>query len=282
MLLRKVLIATDFSPPAKRLFECIDELKIMGLEELILVYVINIRLGEGLSTTQQREGEEKLREFEKALKAKGFKVELHTPIGFPASEIASIAKNREVDLILIGSKGKGMMKEAFLGSTTFDVIRLTETPVMIEKYYKNENNEYINVCINKFAKVLIPIDFSLCSRIIIDKAKKLSDVTQEIVLVSIVEEGESQAEIEEIKADYKELLEDIAKEFNKLGISTKIVVEEGIPSQQIVGIAEEEKVTSILMSTRGKGFIKTLLLGSTSDAVARISKRAVILVPCNK
>lgn len=280
MLMKKVLIATDFSPPAKRLFNCIEELKVMGLEELVLVHVVNIRLGEGISTTLQQESEKKLRELELAMKAKGFRVKVHTPIGFPASEIVNIAKLQEVDLILIGSKGKGMFKEVFLGSTTFDVIRMAETSVMIEKYYKDENNEYINVCINKFGKILLPIDFSDCSRIIIDKVKRLSNVTQEIVLLTIVEEGESQEEIEAKKSYYKGLLEEIAFEINGLGINTKIIVKEGIPSQQIVGIADEEKVTSIVMGTRGKGLIKTLLLGSTSDAVARISKRPVILIPC--
>ena len=280
MLMKKVLVATDFSPPAQRLMNCLDELIEMGLEEIILVHVVDIRLGEGISVDLKRESEDRLMEVEMLLSSKNILVKKYSPIGFAASEIVNIAKLEEVSLILIGSKGKGVLKEVFLGSTTFDVIRLTEVPVLIEKYIKDESNEYINVCVNKFQKVLLPIDFSDCSNVIIEKAKNLSSITKEIVLLTIVEQGESFQEIQEAKENYQKLLNGIAVEFNELGIETKVLIKEGIPSQLIVAIAEEEQVTSILMGTRGKGLIKALLLGSTSDAVARISKRPVILIPC--
>ena len=280
MLMKKVLISTDFSPPAQKLFNCIEEFKAMGLEEIVLVHVVDIRLGEGLSVSLKHEAEDKLKDIETNLTEIGFKVKLYTPIGFAASEIINIAKQEKVDLILIGSKGKGVIKKVFIGSTTFDVIRLTETPVLIEKYTRDEENQYINVCINKFQKVLLPIDFSDCSHIIVDEAKKLAGITKEIVLLTVIEQGESQQEIDESKEEYKKLMVEIADQFKELGIEAKLLVEEGIPSQRIVEIAEDEMVNSIIMGTRGKGIIKTLLLGSTSDAVARLSKRPVVLIPC--
>lgn len=280
MFMKKLLIATDFSPPAQRLLNCIDEFRIMGLEEVVLVHVVDIRLGEGLSISLKHEGEEKLKEIEGVLKNKGINTKQYTPIGFAASEIVNIARQEEVSLILIGSKGKGVIKEVFLGSTTFDVIRLAETPVLIEKYIKNEENQYVNACASKFNKVLLPIDFSDCSELIIEEAKGLAGIAKEIVLLTVVEQGESQQEIEDSKDEYNRLLTEIAEEFEKLGIAAKIRIEEGIPSQKIVAAADAEKVGSILMGTRGRGIIKSLLLGSTSDAVARLSKRPVLLIPC--
>ncbi len=280
MLMKKLLIATDFSPPAQKLLNCIDEFRTMGLEEIVLVHVVDIRLGEGLSISLKQEAEERLKQVEDTLKNKGFRTKLFTPIGFAASEIVNIARQEEVSLILIGSKGKGVIKEVFLGSTTFDVIRLAETPVLIEKYIKNEEDQYVNVCISKFDRVLLPIDFSDCSELIIERAKALSGTTKEIVLLTVVEQGESQQEIEASKQEYQRLMAEIAQPLEKLGITVKVRIEEGTPSQKIVATAEAEEVGSILMGTRGRGIIKALLLGSTSDAVARISKRPVLLIPC--
>ncbi|WP_026476936.1 universal stress protein [Alkaliphilus transvaalensis] len=281
MIMKKVLIATDFSPAAEELLNCISELKAMGMEEAVLVHVVDIRLGEEASIPRQQLSLEKLKETAEKLHGFGVKTKSYTPIGFAATEIVQIAKAEEVSLILIGSKGKSIVKEVFLGSTTFDVIRLTDVPVLVEKYCKGESSECVSVCINKFQKVLLPIDFSECSRSILEKVKAMAGVVQEVILLTVVEQGESDKQVEEAQTGYTEYLMEVAEELRQLGISTKVVVEVGIPSVCINKWAEAEQVTSIIMGTRGKGLIKSLLLGSTSDAVARTAKRPVVLIPCN-
>ncbi|WP_243136871.1 universal stress protein [Alkaliphilus serpentinus] len=279
--MKKVLIATDFSPAAEALLNCIDEFKRMGLEEAILVHVIDIRFGEETIIDLQLEAIKKLESIGKKLEAYGIKTKKYTPVGFAATEIVQIARTEEASLILIGSKGKSVLKEVFLGSTTFDVIRLADVPVLVEKYNKHQGHVK-NVCINKFQKILIPMDFSDYSTAIIEKVMTISpNIIEEIILLSVVEQGETLEEIEDAKKQYRELLEEIAGEFRDFGIRVKVEAREGIPSVAITELANEEEVTSIVMGTRGRGLIKALLLGSTSDAVARISKRPVILIPVN-
>ncbi|SCZ12062.1 universal stress protein [Alkaliphilus peptidifermentans] len=281
MLMKKVLIATDFSPAAQKLFNCIEELKNMGLEEAVIVHVVDIRIGEGSTSALQSNGEERLNEIVTKLEGYGIHTKTYTPIGFAATEIVQIAKAEEVSLILIGSRGKSAIKEIFLGSTTFDVIRLTDVPVLVEKY-KKEKEEIENVCINKFQKILLPIDFSDCSSLITQKIMTLPPGVEEVILLSVVDHGESNDELERKKIQYKERLQKIADEFTINGINSRIEVVDGIPSKVITEVADRELVTAIAMGTRGRGLIKALLLGSTSDAVARISSRPVLLIPCNK
>ncbi|KAB3540971.1 universal stress protein [Alkaliphilus pronyensis] len=282
MLMKKVLIATDFSPAADRLLNCIDELKEMGLEEAVIVHVIDIRLGEESSPSLQMSNDKKLKDITDRLEAHSINCKVYTPLGFAATEIVQIAKIEEVSIILIGSRGRSVIKEIFIGSTTFDVIRLSDVPVLIEKYKKDKENQLINVCINKFEKILLPIDFSNCSSFIINEILESSLLIKEIILLSVVEEGESKKELDIKKAQYREKLQEFAEGFEKKGISAKTEVLHGIPSKAITKTAEKELVTSIIMGTRGRGLIKSLLLGSTSDAVARTATRPVILIPCNK
>ncbi len=53
----------------------------------------------------------------------------------------------------------GIMKRLFLGSTVFDLVRISDLPVMVKKYVKREG-KIVNASTNKFLKALIACDFS--------------------------------------------------------------------------------------------------------------------------
>ncbi|SDY59241.1 universal stress protein [Tindallia californiensis] len=283
MLVRKVVIAMDFSPASSKLLNCVQELVDNGLEEVVLVHVIDLRIGEDRSIVSiQKETEEKLQAVAEELKKKNITTKISVLGGFAASEIAHIAEKEEASMILIGSIGKSILREIFLGSTTFDLIRMTTTPVLIEKYRKDEDEELQNICISKFQKVVVPVDFSKCSQLVLDEIKEMKSGIDEMILMSVAEHGETREEVERILEDYRKKLEEIAEDFRSLGITVKIKVDVGLPSKLITTTAEQENATLVVMATRGAGLLKSLLLGSTSDAVSRHSKRPVLLIPCGK
>lgn len=283
MLVKKVVIAMDFSPASSRLLNCIQELRDNGLEEVVLVHVIDLRIGEDRSIVSiQKETEEKLQAIATDLKEKGVAAKISVLGGFAASEIAHVAEKEKASMILIGSIGKTILREIFLGSTTFDLIRMTTTPVLIEKYRKDEDEKLQNVCISKFEKIVVPVDFSRCSQVVLDEIKQIKGGIREIILIAVAEHGETREEVERILEDYKEKLEEIAESYRQMGIIVQVKVGVGLPSKIITTTAEQENATLIVMATRGAGLLKSLLLGSTSDAVSRHSKRPVLLIPCGK
>ena len=282
MLVKKVVIAVDFSPASAKLLNCIEELVEKGLEEVILVHVIDLRIGEERSIVAvQQETENKLKEMADDLRKRGVKARVNVLGGFAASEIAHVAEKEQASLILIGSIGKSILREIFLGSTTFDLIRMTTTPVLIEKYRKDEEDHLQNVCISKFDKIVVPLDFSRCSQQVLDEIGQMKGIS-EIILMAVAEHGETKEEVERILEDYNARLEEIAAGFRAKGISVKVKTGVGLPSKLITTTAEDENATLIVMATRGAGLLKSLLLGSTSDAVSRHSKRPVLLIPCGK
>jgi len=282
MLVKKVVIAVDFSPASNKLLNCVGELVDKGLEEVILVHVIDLRIGEERSIVAvQQETETRLKETADELKKMGIKARVNVLGGFAASEIAHVAEKEQASLILIGSIGKSILREIFLGSTTFDLIRMTTTPVLIEKYRKDAEDHLQNVCMSKFDKIVVPIDFSRCSQLVLDEISQMKGI-QEIILLSVAEHGETREEVERILEDYKKQLEEIAQGFREKGIEVKVKTGVGLPSKIITTTADEEEANLIVMATRGAGLLKSLLLSSTSDAVSRHSKRPVLLIPCGK
>lgn len=282
MLVEKVLITTDFSRYSEQLIHCIPELKSIGLKEIVLVHVIDIRSPGGAAIAFKEYDEQMLDQVKAEIEKTGLQVKPIVALGFPAAEIVQIGQQEKVDLILIASHGKGFIKQRLLGSTAADVIRLSSVPIMVEKYEKVDSEACAVMCRNKFAKVLIPTDFSACAQHVLKLIKQPMGLIGEVILLHIIERAESFADLEVIKANRKEEIENIKKELEAIGLKVSARIEEGNAPDNIIEIAEQENVTSIFISTRGEGFIKGLLVGSTADAITRKSKRPVVLIPCSK
>ncbi len=128
----------------------------------------------------------------------------------------------------------------------------------------------------------MPTDFSTAAEEAESVIKSLSEHASKIVLASVVDEGESEAEIEELKKKASRQLEELGESCRKSCPQVKVRIETGIPSKHIKTIAEEEDITMIVLGMRGKGGVEGLVLGSTAEMVARTSKRPVLLVPAKK
>ena len=283
MLSNKVLLATDFSETAEKLINCLDELKNLGIEEVVLTHVINVHRSKVVNVDQFKESnKEKLEKVKKKIEAKGFKVRIKIPVGFPASEINKVARRENVALILVASHGKGFIKKVFLGSTTYDLIRQSGRPVLIEKYENIEGDAQV-ACARKFNKILLPIDFSDCSKVAVDFVKEIEKNNfEEIILLNVIESISSSEDLEKEKTTAEVKLKEIAKNIKKSGSVDNITVRvaEGAASNNIIQVAQEENVGLILMPRTGRGNIKELLLGSTSDRVAKESPIPVLLISC--
>lgn len=281
MLMKKVLLATDFSPPAQELVACLAELKVQGMEEVILFHAVSVVRAQGSALEVQRYYEERLQKEKDRLEAEGFKVSLRVPLGFPPEEIINTAVETGATLILMGSHGGGMIRSLFLGSTTFDVVRLSPVPVLVEKFRDVGKKDYTPVCRLKFNRILFPTDFSPCARQVWQELLTMAPHIDSVVLVSVLQRIRDEAMWQEFRDRNEQELQLMKKQMEEAGCQVETHLTEGTPSRRILEIADSEGVTLIMMPRRGEGFIQQLLLGSTAEAVARQSKQPVLLVPCD-
>ena len=64
---------------------------------------------------------------------KGIVFKSKVVFGSPTVEIDEMARNKSYDIIVIGSRGMGSIKEMFLGSTSNYVLHKSKIPVLIVK-----------------------------------------------------------------------------------------------------------------------------------------------------
>jgi len=125
----KVLCPTDFSKPAR---DAIDFIKgIEGVGEIVLQHVVF--RGETWKEigASREEATTKLDIIKKEIEQAGIKVKVYASVGNPVEEISKIARNEDVSLIAMSSHGKGWLEQLTVGSTTYDVARMGDRPVLV-------------------------------------------------------------------------------------------------------------------------------------------------------
>lgn len=282
MLVEKVLLATDFSDSARNLQHCINEFKSLGLKEVVLTHVVDIQSSAMASTVLQKHNQEVLEEEKNRLEEMGLEVKVRVELGYPPQKIVEAARAEKVSLILVGSHGKGFLRELLLGSTAFDVIRSSDIPVYVEKYRYREGEVAEPVFSNRMQNVLVPVDFSRCSEEALEKVLGFGKKIEKVNLVAVIESSEDPEELEKTKKEYDFSLKEISSRFEDIGVPVSHRVEVGLASDKIMEVADEENTSMIVLSTRGAGRLQRLFLGSTADAVARRSKYPTLLIPCRK
>lgn len=287
-MFEKVLFPTDFSEYAQKTLECIGD--IPGVKEVLLLHVVDTAhlLKKGfLQDLYIQDARIHLNEQKKHLENIGLKVKVKIEVitgGDVSHAIIEILNKEKTTLVVMGAHGKSLIEGILLGSVATDVLRYGNSIVLIMRHKFGERHgdkKYEKLSPNVFSKVLLPVDFSEPAMETISLVKDLKGVGK-VVLVHVVDKGETQEEIDTCIKEAKKRLEDIAKDFRSEGIKVKIHALAGSPSESIISLAEEENVSIIIISTLGKGMFRELLLGGTARDVVRRTNRSVLAVRARK
>jgi nucleotide-binding universal stress UspA family protein len=283
-MFEKVLFPTDFSEYAHKTLECIGE--IPGIKELMLLHIVDATYPSKRGWTHGPHIENAkilMEEKKEYLESIGLKVKVKVEVitvGEVYRTILENAEKEEVSLIVMGARGKSQIKDLLLGSTSTDVVRRAKTNLLIMRYKLAEGlegNKYEKFCPLIFSKVLLPTDFSEPAGQAISTVKDIKGV-EDLVLLNVVSKGETEEEIEENVNEASKKLNDIKEEIGEAGFNVKCHVRVGNPIEEIITTAEDDNVSLIAMSTHGKGWLRELLVGSTTCAVVRRANRPVLVV----
>ncbi|MCU0628459.1 MAG: universal stress protein [Methanoregulaceae archaeon] len=285
----KVLFATDFSEYAKKTLDCIAGFP--GARDIIMLHVLeearSPRGGGEISEVFSPEERNLLRDEKRRLEAFAKNLRVTTVVKTSsdiAGAILDTADEKDVSLIVVGARGKSLMDGILLGSVSMAILRRSRINVLIMRHKISESltgKTYEMICPMILSRVLCPIDFSEYSDRAIDLVSRTKGVG-EVILLNIVSRGETEAEIEDAVEKVKVQIEAVRETLAVKGIRVRAIVRTGNPGSEISGIADEEDVSVIWISSHGKGWFRELLLGSTAYTVAMNAKRPVIIIRTSK
>ncbi len=132
-LIPRLVVAYDFSEPARRAFELGV---FMGRQLGAEVHVVTV-LDTGDSKDAADQGQEldnlrKLLDMQTcgSVADESLKIQCHAAVGKPAEVVTGMARELDAPLIICGTTGKGAVARALLGSVSHELVHLSGAIVM--------------------------------------------------------------------------------------------------------------------------------------------------------
>ena len=264
----RVLVGTDGSSDAKAAVEWMACLPLPPDREVMVVTVVEpprrfgvLRDGsEDLPTAliaeARRVADDTASRLLRGRKSTGRVVE-----GDPCDQIVAVAGTWDADLIVLGARGLGAIKELLLGSVSLGVVRQAPCPVLVCKGPPRT-----------VRTVTVALDGSEPARQALGWIARLPLAsTLRVQLVGVAIDAEHRARLEtELAA--------AARMASARGAGVTVTVATGEPSEHILQEAERTGSDLVVVGARGVGAATRLLLGSVSESVLRRASCPVLVV----
>jgi nucleotide-binding universal stress UspA family protein len=133
-LLRHVLFPTDFSTVANEAIVVLKDLIPRGVNEITLLHALEVMepCPEAALAPAEAAAKSCLSSLKSDLKSAGDSiVHSHMSQGHPISIILNFLRRGDFSLVVIGTQGRGLVAEIFLGSVAYNIARLAPCPVLL-------------------------------------------------------------------------------------------------------------------------------------------------------
>ena len=291
---RSILCPVDFSEQSRQALLWASaiaqyrggELTVLSVVEPLLAKAAGIRLGVDLA---REDVEPALREFVEATlpepERQASHLRMEVTVGDPSEAILETGRRRKAGLIVMGTHGLGGFRKLLLGSTTEQVLRRTELPVLAVPpgAVGAPAVEHPGV---QLRKILLATDFRESAMAATQWAGDLaSDLSVPLVLAHVVEPVVVPPRWQELVADFESdrvasgqrMLARLSASFRDT--HNDCVVSVGRPADTIAAVAAEYGAGLVVMGLANSEDSEPRNPGSIAYRVLRIAHVAVVVVP---
>jgi nucleotide-binding universal stress UspA family protein len=131
-LIPRLVVAYDFSDPARRAFELAVFMGRQLEAEVHVVTVLDAKESDVPSSGKEIDDLRQLLELQTSatVKTEGLQIQCHAVTGHPADAIVKVAREIDAPLILCGTTGKGAVARTLLGSVSHELVHKSGAIVM--------------------------------------------------------------------------------------------------------------------------------------------------------
>lgn len=296
--IEKILVPLDFSPAS---VQALDYAVSMAKQFRAAIHLVHVyppdeassAAGAGHLLLQSAEAIERLNEELTGIHRKHvptFRPEnCHIRAGRPYEQIINLAREINVDLIALSTRGHSGLKHLLLGSTAERVVRNASCPILVVRKRKQKSK----VTRKSFTirTILVPTDFSQCALAGIKYAAFLARTLGATLrlfhaiypytnYVFVDRAGVRLSGLAEAVEETARQEMDALKQMDflrDLPVQTEILP--GAAVDEICATASDRDVDLIVTSTHGRSGLKHALIGSVAEHVVRYADRPVLVVP---
>jgi nucleotide-binding universal stress UspA family protein len=302
MTFDRILVPTDFSASADAALNHAVAMANRFQASLHLLHVVNLGTGlYGLGDAEKRidqlkdEADSMAQKRLRGMARDSSAVDVHTTVVQRVNlgvgdAIQEYVQGKSIDLVVMGTYGRGGLERLVLGSVANTLIRRSRCPVMTVRERDEPSDVSPEV---DYENLLAPIDFSDHSRRALRLSKEVADrygatqhllfVAEKRVLPTFSDTGIPGIGVVEMDPDIVANAETGLEELNE-GVGGPDVkcrhhVREGDVAQDTVDLAETHEVDLIVMGTRGLTGLDRFMMGGNTERVVRAAPCPVLTVP---
>ncbi|HEX4011599.1 MAG TPA: universal stress protein [Solirubrobacteraceae bacterium] len=204
--------------------------------------------------------------------------------GSPARAIMDAAEDADAELVVIGSRGRGPLRSALLGSVSHAVTVSCTRPVVVVP----SSERWATV--NGDASIVCGVDGSEDALAAAALAGQLATrLGLRLVVVHARQDLKAMAAYPGARSatppatgqedSVRELVDTAVRRAQEAtGMTTTAVVEAGPPSEVLEAVADREHARLIVIATRGAGGLRSAVLGSVAGELSAAAARPVLLL----
>lgn len=285
----KYLLAVDGSDQSLDATRAFDALS--SGEKLVVLHVVNVpgipypALGAGVAKdlsmavdkAMREEGERIIDQAVSLLPLHPGSVAKRLENGTPAEVILTMAKDEDTDLVVLGARGMGQIREQMFGSVSHRIMTHAPCSTLIVKKP-----------LRKIQQVLIPVESQEDGEAVVRFLKKkpfrepMSATVLHVIPFSEpvwpVGAMISPEFRKEMIAYGEKFTNEITTELKQMGHQAKGLVVVGAPSHTIIEEADKHAADVIMMRTHSRSGVSRFLLGSVSHSVVHHTETSILFV----
>jgi len=233
----------------------------------------------------RRDREVYLRGVAEDLIQQGFSVDYFIRPGHISDAAQQLIREDGIDLVVTTTTGKSGTQHWIQGGVSRKLLQKICIPVLLVHDTDEENG-----AVPKIDRILVALDGSINSERVLPYARVLAKAYgSELILMTVpavpeVKNYRAAAEVvETIRAkaevDMRKFLEAVARSLRDDGINVRILVTGSIPATTIVQVSEDEDTDMIMLTSRGRGGMDLVMMGSVAQRVVQFTPDPIFMMP---
>jgi len=221
----------------------------------------------------------------KQLQAEGIEVDFAIRPGFIADATQSLVHEQAVDLVITTTRGKSGQKHWLSGGVSRKLVQKINQPVLLIQVPENGEPKAPSL-----KSILVALDGSIYSERVLPSARALAQTFDaELILLSVPAVPEPEDYLapagvvnlirSNAEKQMRNFLEAVARSLSTDGIKVRTKVTGSLPARTIVQVADKENASMIMSTSRGRGGVDLLLLGSEAQRIVENTTKPVFMMP---
>jgi nucleotide-binding universal stress UspA family protein len=215
----------------------------------------------------------------------GIQAEAQVRPGFLVDSTKALVEEKNIDLVITSTKGKSGDSHWLSGGISSKLMRNITTPVLLVHAYDEVNGHEAHM-----DRILVSLDGSIFSERVLPYARALASAFgSELVLLAVPEVPEVEGyrapaeAMEAIRAktvaNMDNFLNAVARSLHQDDIRVRTITAGSLPVRTIVSVGDEEDADMIMLTSRGRGGLDLLFMGSVAERVVAQTTKAVFMMP---